>query len=789
MGGCFSQLLKQSWSHDHEFVCQHPPYFLKRNESLRINSLNSIQNMIKTLINYSRINKLVMYFCFLGLLCAQKASVAGLIINDQDQTPIHGANIYLEELAIGTISQVDGRFIINDLSHGEISLTISMIGFKDVNRSLVLNKDSHDLGKVFMSRDTIKIQEIVVDAHHELRPHEFASNVYFSGEEYHENLKSTLALTLQQETGLSIQSMGQATAKPVLRGYSGDRFLLTENGVTIGDLSNTSIDHAISIDMASFNNVRIIRGPESLLFGSNTIGGVIDVSRQSSLDLRLNKISFLSLVGAESSSKGAFGNFTLYFPINFKHQLRLSFLERYSGNQRSPLGILDNTDLSNNELAVSYSYFGRSQRSTLTYEQTKMDYGIPGSPEGHINGVDIKMSKSSQRYNYHKDISFLNFQTFDLDQRFINYNHSEFVKDVNSPSVSMGQKIFSLQGKFTGDQLTMGSLFQYRDFKAGGFYWTPDTEEIRVSAFGLFQKNIKDLTLQISSRVEYLSIMPETSLFLSNLNDSEVINRDFTILSGSVGLYRSWNNWKLSLGTMMAGRTPDLDELYSDGPHLGTYSYEIGQPNLELERTISVEASLEHNTPKSQMRLTGYQNYSPNYHISTAQGTGYEPGADWIEWGSGSSGWLYKYQMRGLRAQIYGWESDLRYELKKWIHLGGSISVTRGENLSQNRALEYMPPDKVQFLTEFDLEPFSMALNLKNVFPQTRLGEFETKTDGYFIADLNGSFTIRQSKVTHKIIFQIDNIFDEVYYNHLSRIKQIMPERGQNFSMQYRLVF
>ena len=733
--------------------------------------------------------KIIQYCTILSLLWAQDGYITGVIVSE-DQTPIHGANIFSETLDIGTISQVDGRFTLSKVSQNKLSLTISMIGFKEVKNTIIMDGLSYDLGKVIMVKDTIKLNQIDVEAHHELRPHNFASNVEFYGKEYHENLKSTLATTLEKQTGLSIQSMGQATAKPVLRGYSGDRFLLTENGVTIGDLSNTSIDHAISVDMASFNNVRIIRGPESLLFGSNTIGGVIDVSRQSNLDLRFKKLSFLSLVGTESSNNGAFGNFTLYLPINEQHQLRLSLLERYSDNQNSPVGVLDNTDLSNNELAVSYSYFGKSQRSTLSYEQTKMDYGIPGSPEGHINGVDIKMSKSSQKFNYHKDISLLNFLTFDLDQRFINYNHSEFVKDAASPSVSMGQKIFSLQGKFTGKQLTVGSLFQYRDFKAGGFYWTPDTEEIRMSLFGLFQKNIKDLILQISSRVEYLSVIPETSfLFLSNLNDTEVINREFTILSGAVGLFRSWNNWDLSFVTMITGRTPDLDELYSDGPHLGTYSYEIGQPNLDLERTINFEASLEHKTPKSQMRFTGYQNFSPNFHISTALGTGYEPGADWIEWGSGSSGWLYKYQMKGLRAQIYGFESDLRYQLNNLIYFGGSISVTRGDNLSQNRALEYMPPDKVQFSTEFDLNPLSVSLNLKKVFPQTRLGEFETKTDGFFIMNLNGSYTIQSSKISHKFIFQLDNIFNEVYYNHLSRIKTIMPEKGRSVNIQYRLVF
>ena len=218
-----------------------------------------------------------MYCTILSLLWAQDGYITGIIVSE-DQAPIHGANIFSETLDIGTISQVDGSFTLNKISENKFSLTISMIGFKEVKNTIIMDGLSYDLGTVIMVKDTIKLNQIDVEAHHELQPYNFASNIDFYGREYHENLKSTLALTLEQETGLSIQSMGQATAKPVLRGYTGDRFLLTENGITIGDLSNTSIDHAISIDMASFNNVRVIRGPESLLFGSNTIGGVIDGS-------------------------------------------------------------------------------------------------------------------------------------------------------------------------------------------------------------------------------------------------------------------------------------------------------------------------------------------------------------------------------------------------------------------------------------------------------------------------------------------------------------------------------
>ena len=743
------------------------------------------------------------FLCLVGILLSDQATITGTVMDSENQIPIHGADVYIEKLGIGTTSRVNGQFIIGQLPHGEVSVKISMIGFKDVKRSISIEKSSYNLGMVSMAKDTIAIKEVIVDAHHELKPQEFLSNISVSGSRLQENLKSTLAMTLEQETGISVQTMGQAVAKPVLRGYTGDRFLLTENGITTGDLSNTAIDHAISFDMASFNNVRIVRGPEALLYGCNTIGGVIDVSRQSNLDLRFKKVSVSSLIGSKSSNNGTFGNVTVHLPIKgvifdsddelkptVKHQFKFSLLSRNADNQTTPLGVLDNTGLSNDELGTSYTFFGSFHRTTISYEQLKMDYGLPGSPEGHIDGVNLKMDKHSQKLNHHRDISFLSFQTFDLDQRFINYKHSEYVTGSDYASVSMGQNLFSLQGKLVGEQLTLGSLFQYRDFHAGGFYWTPDTKEIRVSIFGLFQKKVNKTTIQLSSRLERLSVVPETSfLSTSNLDESKIRKRDFTVLTGSAGLFRSWDNLDVSFATMIAGRAPDLDELYSDGPHLGTYSYEIGQPDLDLERTIGIEGSVDYSMRKGQIKLTGYYNYSPNYHISTALGNTYEPGADWIEWGSGSSGWLYKYQMKGLEAQIYGWESDIILPINKTINLVGSTSVVRGKNLSQDRDLEYMPPDKIQLLTEFNFKPLDIGLNMKKVFPQTRLGEFETKTEGFSLLDLHASYTMHSSKMTHKLIVQLDNVFNEVYYNHLSRIKSIMPEEERCLSIQYRLVF
>ena len=125
---------------------------------------------------------------FLGLIFAQQGTIVGTVVSDVDQMPIHGADVYLEKLSLGATSQVDGYFTINDIPSGEVIIRVSMIGFKDVDRSFILEKEIHDLGKISMLRDTLKIDEVVVDAPQNLQPSAFASNIAVSGEKFHQNL-------------------------------------------------------------------------------------------------------------------------------------------------------------------------------------------------------------------------------------------------------------------------------------------------------------------------------------------------------------------------------------------------------------------------------------------------------------------------------------------------------------------------------------------------------------------------------------------------------------------------
>ena len=744
----------------------------------------------------------VLFYSFIFLIPLRaeiSGSITGVVLQSDGKTPIQGANIYLTRFEIGTVSEANGRFTLDNLPYTELSLKISMIGFKDVNKLFEFDRPNYDLGEILMNRDTIKIDQIVIDAHHELQPKDYNSAMYIAGEEYQKNLKSSLALTIEEETGLAVRSMGQGVTQPVLRGYSGDRFLLTENGVTTGDLSHTSIDHTISMDMASFNKIRIIRGPEALLYGSNTIGGVIDVSRQVNEGSKFKKSSIQSIFGTETSNSGKFGNIVYYLPIGPKNQFRFSVLGRNASDQKTPVGALKNTDLLNREFVGSYSYFGQKSRATISFEKLDMSYGIPGSPEGHIDGVDIDLNKNTQKFHLHKEISFIGFKTFDVDQRFINYGHTESEKESANPSVILEQQLFSLQNILRGQGLHIGSQFQHRNFQPAGFYWTPHTRELNVAVFGLIEKKLDKYFFQIASRAEYQSVIPKLSHEVSNIDISQVIERNFSLISAGITIYRNWDYWELSFGTMFTGRAPGIEDLFSDGPHLGVYAYEVGEPLLNKENTTGFELSLKGRSDKSEVRLTGYQNFSPNYHLSKPLGICEEEfilgeshpcaGADFIEWGAGSSGWLYKYKLSGIRTAIYGFESELKYKLLGYINLFGKASIIRGKNLSGDTPLEYIPPDKYFLSTELDLNPISVLITLKKVSAQDRLGDFETKTDGYFVSNMSLTYSLNKTSLKHKIIFGLDNIFNQEYYNHLSSVKEIMPEKGRSLRILYRIFF
>ena len=169
-------------------------------------------------------------------------------------------------------------------------------------------------------------------------------------------------------------------------------------------------------------------------------------------------------------------------------------------------------------------------------------------------------------------------------------------------------------------------------------------------------------------------------------------------------------------------------------------------------------------------------------------GDGYLPGAEWIEWGSGPIGWLYKYNLVGLEAMIYGFEPSFSTNFES-SRISCNGSILRGINMDDDRPLSYMPPDQVR--VQYENNFFFLTNTFEAIFvsSQNRIGEFEVKTAGYNLLNYFGSYTISKNNRIHKIIFQLKNVFNQTYYNHLSKIKMIMPEAGRSLNINYRVYF
>ncbi len=204
------------------------------------------------------------------------SAIEGIVLNNDNQKPIAGVNIIIENDDNGTSSDNEGRFSIELKAPNENKLVFTMIGFKDT--SIVINRTNNDPNiKVFLNPKAIKMNAITVHSHKESNQSAAPSSITMVGNKLEKNIISDLATTLSGESGIAIRSSGQATQRPILRGYSGDRFLITSDGFELGDMSNTTADHAVSMEISAADGVEVMRGPETLAYGSNTIAGIINI--------------------------------------------------------------------------------------------------------------------------------------------------------------------------------------------------------------------------------------------------------------------------------------------------------------------------------------------------------------------------------------------------------------------------------------------------------------------------------------------------------------------------------
>ena len=732
--------------------------------------------------------RLVLFAIFLmyfieGNSFARNISISGQVIDAETETSLVDVHVSLLRDAEGISLFRTGRagqFRFDKIAPGTYTLRFKRVGYETLDQEIVVNADSTAI-TVKLKHSPHQLGEVVVTPGDEEHAHfEKTTDLNLSAQELDQQMGATIAETLSGEVGMAQRTMGRAAARPVVRGMGGDRLLILEDGRRTGDKSASSADHAVAIDPTTATNIEITRGPASLMYGSSALGGVVNVKRETIPQALPHRPTMNLIFQGESVNSGLTGTTGFTIPIG-DLAWRLELNRRHTDDTYTPVGILENTSLSQTNFSTGVSIVKDWGHFGISGGGYRSDYGIPGSPEGHIQGVTIDLNR--QRYEgdfeYRFQQSFL--EKLKVHSTYTRYQHQERESN-NLLGVEFGVLTTNVSALayMRGDAIA-GVWGEYRDHATGGFYWTPHTREMSLAGFYLKQKRLnEDLTLQGAIRYDVRRVEPFKEGIATRAGTVE--RRDFGGVSSAVsGIYHWDDHLETGATLMKTFRTPGIEELFSDGPHLAVYSYEIGNAELGSEDGLGTEAFLRYAAKRMKINLTVFRNQIYSYLIQANTGE--------IEWGSGAAGWLWIYQYQGQNAILEGAEFSVNTEILPRFQAEAGMSYVRGTLTASESPLERIPPFNGKVALRYVTHPLNLHFTARFSAGQHRLGDFEEATDGYIVYDAGFQFSFPWWQLQHQAVVTVENIFDTEYRQHLSRIKSVMPEPGRNMKLLYRLIF
>ena len=706
-------------------------------------------------------------------------SLEGEVTEERSHARLSGVRVQIKGLERSVRTDANGQFKFDAVAEGQQTLQFLKVGYQQFEQVVNVNASTPHL-KVELAALSFQLQTIrVYGSNRSLSQFEATTDLALDEAELQRRLGMTLANTLANEIGVSQRTMGRAVARPVIRGLGGDRLLILENGERTGDKSASSADHAVSIDPTTAEGVEITRGPASLIYGSSTLGGVINVKSNHIPQILPRRLDMHLTFQGESVNSGLTGTTGFTFPIG-DFAGNVEWNRRRASDIQTPVGVLENTDLSNvnfsggASLIKPWGFIGASGSSY------RSDYGIPGSPEGHLSGVNIALDK--QRYEGQMEYRFNTrmLEKVRLQTAYTRYQHQELESN-GTLGVEFGVLTYNVSAMaHVFNNAIMGIWGEYRDHATGGFYWTPHTREFALAGFYLNQRNFGKLTLQGALRYDVRRAEPFRPGAV--VRAGSVQRRDFNGVSGATSGIYHWTD-RLSTGAtlMKTFRAPGIEELFSDGPHLAVYSYEVGNAELGPENGYGTELFVKYADDRFRLNLALFRNQIQNYLIPTNSGE--------KEWGSGAAGWLWIYQYMGHDVVMDGAEIQIGGEVTSQVHFQLNMSYIHGTIQTSGRPLERIPPLNGKFVISYTPTPLHLHVASRFSGSQTRLGEFEAPTDGYLVYDIGGYLNFSWWQLENMVVFGVENLFDTTYREHLSRIKAVMPEPGRNVKLLYKLNF
>ncbi|MBK7979530.1 MAG: TonB-dependent receptor [Ignavibacteriae bacterium] len=721
-------------------------------------------------------------FIFRSYSCAETKSIQVIVIDSETNFRVHHATVKIVELEKTYTCNDSGEVEIPILNYGNYTFAVNHISYEENVSQILINEKVNNRIAFYLIPKTIQLDPVVISDYKSYSTFDDLNEIMnvLKGKNLQRQMGLTLASTLKNEAGLSMRSMGPAPSRPVIRGLGSNRVVISEDGIKTVDLSATSPDHAVTIDPFSVDRIEVLRGPKVLTQTSTTIGGVVNTIRNE-IPTTLHDDLIGSIGGySETVNNGYLGSAMLEYPIS-DFALRGEVSKRKTEDLNTPVGKLINSDSENLVYSFAGSYFTNFGIMGLSFRDFELDYGVPGGFIGaHPKGVNIDISKN--QINFLSKINFSNDFINDLEISIskIYYRHKEF-----EASGTIGSE-FELNNYLGKAEIKhknygvisngiLGTEFEYEDFNIGGFVFTPPSTSTNLSTYYFEYIDLNRIKLELGGRYEFNKITPQKEN--SNSKIGNIRERIFNTYSLSFSfLYEISNIVYVGTNLSKSSRTPTIEELFSQGPHLAAYSYEVGNPDLMDESGFGSEIFIYHNFENLYFNLTFFRNSLNNYIIPRNSGE--------INYAT----FLPIYQTTGVEAELWGFENRIDWNICDCLKLSNTISYTNGK-IKNEGYLPQIPPMKGLLEITYKMHDWSLGLLNEWALKQDKVDEFEEPTMGYFIQNFFFQYSFTTEKFVHNLSLNADNIFNQEYRNHLSRVKSILPEAGRNFRFLYKLYF
>lgn len=718
---------------------------------------------------------------------ATDANVFGHVINSETGEHIPFINILIEGTRIGTITDASGHYLLTNLPPGEHRLIVQGMGFTTETKDFVAEPGRTIEVDVNVTPTAIDLTEVVFTSSPTRSGFRYQPDQAFMGEALQRRSEASFGEMLSSEPGVAMRSLGSAPARPVIRGLDGDRILVLQNGERMGDISETSADHSISMDPLAASRVEVVRGPASLLYGSSALGGVINLmTTDIPEDWDTGSSGVVSLQGATVNEMGA--GFARYTYGNENNAFTGRFSYRQSGDIQTPEGKINSTSMLNYDGAIGTSFSGGTVSGGLSAAFVNQNFEIPESLDDDEK-VEIRMQRQGLQGNFFRERGGL------FDRAQLRFNASRMyqeeieleLEDDGSWDEDLELKYekytfsstLTLQHKPTGivDRGAIGFNMYGHNIDVGGDEaYTPGERRLSVAVFTFQEMPLTNrLRLQAGIRLDYQHTAALTNELFPQIDAS----RNAFNYSGSIGVnYRPAQGWEIGGQLARSHRNPSVEELFADGPHLGAGVYEIGNPDLKDEIGHGGDLFINYRNNRLRVELAGYVNHFLNFIIFQPAGR--------MDEDSGYPVFLYE----GDEARLAGGELSLKYQLTNKLSVNLGTDYVNGKRTGNGSDhLPFIPPFRAIAGAEYDSGSFWIGTRVQRVSKQDLVAPGEEITSGYTLLGAQAGYRI-DYRGRHVIILRTENLLDEAYRDHLSRIEDrniSMP--GRNVNLAYRWYF